>query len=372
MRNLLFFFLIALAPAIGCTESMIIIGGDGGGTDAGPGTDSGPRVDVGQFDAGPGIACGANTCREDDFCCNASCGVCVAPGGTCTEEACGEPVVCDGNVCADTAMCCAACPGEPSICSDASGSCPDVSCPGLVCGGEVCGADSLSCCAGCDDDVICGGPRGECPDLDCPVGPCFAQDVRFEGGCEPAHRYWWNGSSCVGDAGCECVGADCSETFGDQATCEAAFATCGMPPGDCDVDDARGEGDCRPLFGYAWNGFSCNPVTGCECIGGDCDSLPAGQAECDAVHDSCGPPPTCESDRECGAGGYCDSCARGSCEVCEDCVSGCRPHSCEGDGPVTCDELAPECGEQGVAIVYEGCWACVNARSCERLDEPEI
>lgn len=327
MRNLLFFFLIALAPALGCTESMIIIGGDGGAADSGPG------LDAGSIDGSQGITCGANVCEQGMVCCNASCGTCVEPGESCST----------------------------------------LECTGLICGGEACGADSLSCCAGCGGEEICGGPGGECPAIDCPPpGPCDAQDVRFEGGCEPGLRYYWDGSSCIGDIGCDCIGADCEATFGDPASCEAAYSTCTAPPIDCDVDDARGDGDCRPLYGYAWNGFSCNAVSGCECIGEDCASLPSSAADCEEAHSSCGPPPTCESDHECGTGNYCDSCARGSCELCEDCVSGCLPHRCEGEGEVICDAIAPECGSEGVAVASGGCWECVSVYTCEPLAEPEI
>ena len=365
MRSLLFFFLIALVPVVGCTESMIIIGGDGG-TDAGPEIDAGPGVDVGGSDAGV-ISCGANTCTNGDYCCNESCGACAAPGTICTEEECTDPVVCDGNVCEDTAVCCPGCAGQPSTCSDASGACPAIGCPSLVCGEEVCSSDAITCCAGCGGEEFCGGPSGECPPVDCPVDPCDAQDVRFEGGCEPANRYWWIGHRCTSGTGCECVGADCDATFGDMDSCIDAYSMCLLPPENCDVDDARGEGSCRPLYGFAWNGFSCNAVTGCECVGSDCGSLHASDAECQAAHGSCGPPPTCETDLECGMGAYCDSCARGSCEFCEDCVSGCRPHECEGDGVVECDAIAPECGENGVAVAHDGCWACVDVQHCEPL-----
>jgi hypothetical protein len=38
----------------------------------------------------PGDACGTITCSYGQVCCNASCGICVPPGGTCTQLAC-EP-----------------------------------------------------------------------------------------------------------------------------------------------------------------------------------------------------------------------------------------------------------------------------------------
>lgn len=37
---------------------------------------------------GSGPVCGAKTCAVDQECCNASCGICTAPGGVCTKELC--------------------------------------------------------------------------------------------------------------------------------------------------------------------------------------------------------------------------------------------------------------------------------------------
>ena len=38
-----------------------------------------------------GGACGNTTCRPGTHCCNASCGVCVGPGGVCTQQICTDP-----------------------------------------------------------------------------------------------------------------------------------------------------------------------------------------------------------------------------------------------------------------------------------------
>ncbi len=35
-----------------------------------------------------GEACGKNTCKAGEFCCNASCGICAPKGGVCTQQAC--------------------------------------------------------------------------------------------------------------------------------------------------------------------------------------------------------------------------------------------------------------------------------------------
>ena len=36
----------------------------------------------------PGVECGSKTCAVGDVCCNSSCGICVPPGGHCTDQAC--------------------------------------------------------------------------------------------------------------------------------------------------------------------------------------------------------------------------------------------------------------------------------------------
>lgn len=83
--------------------------------------------------------------------------------------------------------------------------------------------------------------------------------------------------------------------------------------------------------------------------------------------DTCRPwgEPGCRVDADCQEGEYCESCASGSCPMCEDCVPDCRPHPCATGESVLCDVVRPECGSQGVAIVKDGCWLCVDARTCE-------
>ncbi len=41
--------------------------------------------------AAPGVACGTNTCAAGEYCCNESCGICAAPGGSCTMQLCMPP-----------------------------------------------------------------------------------------------------------------------------------------------------------------------------------------------------------------------------------------------------------------------------------------
>jgi hypothetical protein len=46
-----------------------------------------PEPPVDDFVFGGG-ACGSTTCGPGTHCCNASCGVCVGPGGVCTQQVC--------------------------------------------------------------------------------------------------------------------------------------------------------------------------------------------------------------------------------------------------------------------------------------------
>jgi hypothetical protein len=39
------------------------------------------------------VACGSNTCRGGQVCCNPSCGICAAPDGMCTQQFCDAPQV---------------------------------------------------------------------------------------------------------------------------------------------------------------------------------------------------------------------------------------------------------------------------------------
>lgn len=112
--------------------------------------------------------------------------------------------------------------------------------------------------------------------------PCVRQDVSPVGLCEVILGYFWDGGSCEPLVGCSCSGPDCEELFGSQAACEKSFRKC-----RCRAQDARGEGLCALLLGYRWNGESCEAVSGCSCVGRDCDLLAGSLAECQAVHDDC-------------------------------------------------------------------------------------
>lgn len=56
---------------------------------------------------------------------------------------------------------------------------------------------------------------------------CLPHDATFTGGCEPAPRYHWNGVFCEPRTGCECTGEDCDAGFASGEDCESAHVGCG-------------------------------------------------------------------------------------------------------------------------------------------------
>jgi len=66
---------------------------------------------------------------------------------------------------------------------------------------------------------------------------------------------------------------------------ERACLDAGLPDGGgaCRVMDARGEGLCDGYFGAAWNGMTCQSITGCRCIGADCGRVYPDRASCVAA-----------------------------------------------------------------------------------------
>ncbi|MEO0323097.1 MAG: Kazal-type serine protease inhibitor [Myxococcota bacterium] len=112
---------------------------------------------------------------------------------------------------------------------------PDLGGDGDVCSPTAACGEELQCClmADCEgnvlgDEGICRGLEFECPILpDCPPpDPCEAMEVRGEGACEVILGVAWDGEACVFLSGCECVGADCEDLYASRADCEAATVEC--------------------------------------------------------------------------------------------------------------------------------------------------
>jgi hypothetical protein len=60
----------------------------GAATDAPVETVETVETDGVEVEAYAGESCGGNVCGKGKYCCNASCGICVAYGMSCTQQAC--------------------------------------------------------------------------------------------------------------------------------------------------------------------------------------------------------------------------------------------------------------------------------------------
>ena len=132
---------------------------------------------------------------------------------------------------------------------------------------------------------------------------CGPMDAVGDGMCHCAMGYAWDGEACVMLGGCECVGADCDSLTETQEECLVAHESCVEPEppsyecgspalfalehDDCGAMDAAGEGGCRCVLGFVWDGEACVGIGGCECVGADCGSLTETEEECLEAHESC-------------------------------------------------------------------------------------
>jgi len=122
----------------------------------------------------------------------------------------------------------------------------------------------------------------------CRTPSCEAQDARGVGACAAIVGIFWDGSRCRWQSGCSCEGADCDSGYESLEECYAARAPC---PSVCDPMDAEGVGLCKMLLGFTWDGRRCRPLGGCECAGEDCGSLFPSEDACVSAVIGC--PPEC-------------------------------------------------------------------------------
>ena|GEM_PF-1995716 len=115
-------------------------------------------------------------------------------------------------------------------------------------------------------------------------GSCDAQNAEGQGNCDQFFGFAFDGNSCIPISGCSCIGSDCDNLSPDPKGCGIEFGEC---IDDCAPDDAKGVGMCLAFFGYAWNGQECVGQSGCACVGSDCGSLPMNPVDCEKAHTEC-------------------------------------------------------------------------------------
>lgn len=193
--------LLVGAEGGGCSKSPpITIGGD---NDAGT---AGKAGSGNGSDPGKGTACGPTHCGEGLECCNASCGMCAAPGEGCIAIACEDPCGPDqakGIGSCDMALGYAWNGNECEVIG------------GCSCEGPACGKyDSREQCEAAHSN--CGNSSDQ----------CAAQDATGVGACDMFLGFKWDGAECKGIGGCQCSGSACDELFSTADECAAAYSSC--------------------------------------------------------------------------------------------------------------------------------------------------
>ena len=119
--------------------------------------------------ATPGGPCGATICRAGEVCCNATCGVCAAPGAACPQTRCGSNNVptsetCGRNTCNVGEVCCNASCGT---CTSPGVDCDHTRCTdgpttpvSQSCGMHTCDVGQICCGGGCG---VCVNEGEVCP-----------------------------------------------------------------------------------------------------------------------------------------------------------------------------------------------------------------
>jgi len=253
-----------------------------------PGAGSG-----GQSGGGQGEVCGDVTCPRGQECCNASCGICVRPGGLCTLQACGEepdpPDPPAGRFCGGIAG--IPCPGA-GMCVDNPGDDCDPENGGADCGGLCqCNVQGL-CVAGQawnDSPQVCGcepsdggTDREVCGPVTCPAGQFCCNEscgycVEPGGGCT---EEFCGDPDPEPEPGEACGNVTCAA---GQECCNESCGICVEPGGVCTLQLCEPEPDPDPdppPFCGGFAGFPC-PGAG-ECVddpSDDCDPQNGG-ADC--------------------------------------------------------------------------------------------
>lgn len=224
--------------------------------------------------------------------------------------------------------------------------CPAIACaPGERCAEPICPEATFECqvrepeppaCSGVVCTLYCeyGFAAGEdgCPICACnpePPPPPFCEPVACELYCEDGFATDENG----------CAICACNPTSACEALDEVA---CASHP------------ECNPRYGFDPCGSACDPGEDCAAV-----CVPT------YVYEGCAPAEQgCSDDADC-PNGYCEhfaTCAGLNCPPPPPSV--CIESEC-GDGSlVVCDAIPPTCAPGETVAVRNGCFDCVDARTC--------
>lgn len=242
-----------------------------------------------------GEACGGVTCAADRVCCNASCGICTAPGEFCTQQAC-QPVAgtCDEVECGPGEGCIETPRGPRCV---VAGTCANVLCEvGSACvetpSGPTCepaepqSCETVDCGANSYCDDISGVaeclPLPSCATVRCTTGtvcelqnvqcvraPCPPQPV-----CVPEPDAGKTCGNVTCSAGQECCNASCGICVEPGGACTQQF--CEPQMGTCAEVDCRAGTTCIETPG----GPMCQPTLTCASVlcvvGTTCVETPSG------------------------------------------------------------------------------------------------
>ena len=314
----------------------------------------------------------------------------VCPSVSCVKGMClGSSASCPSGPMCKTADDCPQPGAGCQLCSDGSLSCPSVDCVGGMCvfdGGQGCPASpcdaqnafgSGTCFgflgvkwngSGCENVTGCSCVGPDCGSLyktpeacalahgTCPASsPCagkqcgdFCSNCPPGQACPPVVQYCDQSGQC-GTAiptcevppGDSCDGAACGTpcvTTCDFPGCTPAKGLCnaagtcttGSPVcsgATCKGMNAQGQGLCDGFFGFTWNGTQCVGVTGCSCVGTDCNKLFKSVDDCLDKKSAC----ACQG-KLCGAFCTCPggACTKQSYYCTSDVNASCQP------GPIAC------------------------------------
>lgn len=170
-------------------------------------------------------------------------------------------------------------------------------------------------------------------------------------------------------------GSDICEVFGWYGD-EVCDLFCPESDPDCDVPPEDDDDWCAALGWYGddfCDPYCAEPDPDCDEGGDWCEDLGwYGDEWCD--EDCPEPDPDCEPEDECSADA---DCLNGYCDVGAACMgldcpppppNRCVVPDCDDDSQLLCRMMVPNCPPGQTAAVRDGCYTCVDARTCEEPD----